>query len=64
MAGDRFEDRSHDEPQEKPQPVEDEAEIVADGREHGIVLIAVAPAQEVAAQMTVLFQMADHGLDG
>jgi hypothetical protein len=47
-----------------PEPVEDEAETVADGREHGVVLIAVTPFEEVPAQITVVLQVADHGLDG
>lgn len=40
------------------------AKIVADGGEHGIVLIAVAATQEVPAQIAILFQVADHGFDG
>ena len=37
---------------------------MADGREHGVVLVAVAAAQKVAAQVPIVFQVADHGLDG
>jgi hypothetical protein len=37
---------------------------VADGGEHSVVLIAVTPAQEIPAQMTVVFPVADHRHDG
>jgi hypothetical protein len=37
---------------------------VTDGREQGVVLIAVRAFEEVTAQMTVVLQVADDGFDG
>jgi hypothetical protein len=39
-------------------------EVVAGSREHGVVLIAKALFEEVPAEVAVILQMADHGLDG
>ncbi len=50
--------------QEFPQPLEDEAEVVADGAHDGVDLVAAASVQEVAPQMAVGFAMADDGLYG
>ena len=50
--------------QEFPQPLEDEAQVVADGAHDGVDLVAVVAVQEVAAQVAVGLAMADDGLDG
>ncbi len=50
--------------QEFPQPLEDEAQVVADGAHDGVDVVAEASMQEVAAQMAVGLAMSDDGLDG
>ncbi len=50
--------------QEFPQPLEDEAEVVADGAHDGVDLVAVAALEEVSGQVAVGFAMADDGLYG
>ncbi len=50
--------------QEFPQPLEDEAEVVADGAHDGVDLVAEAAFEEVSAQVTVGLAVADDGLDG
>lgn len=47
------EEGCQDKAQGKPQPVEDEAQIVADGGEDGVDLIADASLQVVAVEKTV-----------
>jgi hypothetical protein len=37
---------------------------VADGGEHGVVAIAVPSFEEVSAQVAVVLEMSDDGLDG
>ena len=50
--------------QQKPEPADQAAEVVADGGEDGVGSIA-AMVPEIVAPHTVLgFKMADHGLDG
>lgn len=56
--------RGQDQVQKKPQPVEDEAENVADGAEHSVGLITMAALEVIAAEMTGAFHMADHRLNG
>ena len=53
-----------DSKQEGPQPLEDQAEVVAGGGEDGVGLIAVSAFEEVAAEMAVGLEVADDGLDG
>lgn len=48
----------------KPQPVEQEAEVVADGGEHGVVGVAFREGQIVAAHTAVLIRVADDGFNG
>ena len=50
--------------QEFPQPLEDEAQVVADGAHDGVDLVAEAAFQEVAAEMAVHLAMSDDGFDG
>ena len=50
--------------QEFPQPLEDEAQVVADGAHDGVDLVAVSALEEVAAQVAVGFAMTDDGFDG
>lgn len=49
--------------QQKPQPSEQEAEVVSRGSEHGIGAIAVAALEIVAIPPMVTFDVADGGLD-
>lgn len=49
---------------QKPQPVEQEAEVIADGGKHGVVGVALGEGQEVAAHAVVVLEMADDGFDG
>jgi len=58
------EDRDEDQGQKKPQPVEDEAEIVADSAEHGVGVVAMTALEVIAAEMAVALQVSDHRLDG
>ena len=50
--------------QEFLQPLEDEAEVVADGAHDGVDLIAEAALEEVSAQMAVCLAVSDDGFDG
>ena len=50
--------------QKFPQPLEDEARVVADGVDDGVDVVAEAAFEEVSAQATVGFAMADDGFDG
>ncbi len=49
---------------QKPQPVQEEAEVVSDGGEDGVVGVA-GPVGEVASSHSVFsFEMTDDGFDG
>ena len=50
--------------QQKPQPADEEAEVVSGGGEDGIDGITLAIAEIVAAHPMLGFEMADDGLDG
>ena len=55
--------QSEDLAQQKPDPVDQTAEVVADGGEDGIGGIALAVPEVVAAHSMFRFEMADHGFD-
>ena len=63
-GGGVVEDGGQDQAQENLQPLEDEAEIVADGGQHGVGVAVVASAQEVPSQVAVRLHVADRRLDG
>jgi hypothetical protein len=48
--------------QQKPQPREEAAKVVAGGGEHGVD--GVAAGEVIAAHAVVFFEVADDGLDG
>jgi hypothetical protein len=50
--------------QQKPQPSDEAAEVVAGGGEHGVDGITARVGEIVAAQAVILFEMPDHRLDG
>ena len=50
--------------QQKPEPSDQAAEVVADGGEDGVGSIAPTVPQIVAAHAVLGFEMTDHGLDG
>jgi len=50
--------------QQKPQPGEDEAEVVADGGEDDVGGIALAALEMAATEVPIGLHVADHGLDG
>ena len=50
--------------QQSLQPLEDEAEAVADGGQHGVGMVAVSSVEAIAVEMAVCLHMADHRLDG
>ncbi len=50
--------------QEFPQPLENEAEVVADGAHDGVDVVAEAAVQEVAAEMAVGLAVSDDRFDG
>jgi hypothetical protein len=53
-----------DSEQQKPQPLDEAAEVVAGGGEHDIDGIAARVGEIVAAHAVVIFEMSDHRLDG
>jgi hypothetical protein len=53
-----------DQAQQNPQPGEDEAEVVADGGEHGVGGVAFAAFEIAATEVTFGLQVADHRFDG
>ena len=53
-----------DHAQKEPQPPEQEAEVVADGGEHGIDGVAGAVSEVIASHAVFGLKMSDHGLDG
>jgi hypothetical protein len=55
-----YEDRA----QQKPQPVEQEAEVVADGGEYGVDGVASAMGKVIAAHAVLGLEMTDHRFDG
>ncbi len=57
-------DRGDDFAQESLQPLEDEAEVVADGAHDGVDLVAAAAVQEVSPKMAIGLAVADDGFDG
>ena len=50
--------------QKFPQPLEDKAQVVADGAHDGVDVVAEAAFEEVAAQVAVGLAMSDDGFDG
>jgi len=44
--------------------VAEQAEVVAGSGEHGVDAVAVAALEMVTAHSVVVFEMADHGLNG
>jgi len=50
--------------QQKPQPVEKEAEVVADRGEHGVDGVADAVSEVIVAHAVLGLEMTDYGLDG
>src|SRR5215203_6526561 len=59
----RCEDGQYDAQQES-EPPEEEAEVVAHGREHGVGCIASSPGQVVAPHPVLVFEVTDRGLHG
>src|ERR1700736_3241839 len=57
-------DRDQEEAQKRPQPGEDSSEVVADGGEDGIGGVSGTTFEITATEVTLGFQVADHGLDG
>src|SRR5579872_22419 len=57
-------DCDQDSEQQKPQPPEQEAEVVSDGGEHGVDGIAAGMGEIIAAHAVILFEVPDDGLDG
>ena len=57
-------DFSDDFAQQEPQPLEDEAKVVAHSTDDGVDLVAEAALQEVSVEMAITFAMADHRFDG
>lgn len=53
-----------DEGAQKPQPVEQKAEVTAYGGEHGVVGVTLGEGQEVAAHAMVALEVTDDGFDG
>jgi hypothetical protein len=64
LKSERSKKGGEDRAQQKPQPVEQEAEVVADGREHGVDGIAGTVSEMVAAHAVLGLEMTDHRLDG
>ena len=58
------EEGGQDRAQKRLQPFEDEAEVVADGGQHGVGVVAVLPLEVVAAEMACGLHVSDHRLDG
>ena len=50
--------------QQKPEPADEAAEVVAGGGEDGVDGIAATVGEIVAAHAVLGFEMADDGLDG
>ena len=50
--------------QQKPEPSDQAAEVVADGGEDGVVGIAASEPEIVSAHAVFGFEMANDGLDG
>ena len=50
--------------QQKPEPADQAAEVVADGREDWVGGIAPTVPEIISAHTMLGFEMADHGLDG
>ena len=50
--------------QEKPQPVEEEAEVVAGGSKDGVDGVAAAEGEIVAIHAVLVLDVADDRLDG
>jgi hypothetical protein len=50
--------------QQKSKPADEPAEVVAGRREDGVIGIAMAVPEVVAAHPVLGFEMADDGLDG
>src|SRR5262249_48580165 len=57
-------ERNQDSEQQKPQPCEEAAEVIAGGGEHGIGGVAAGVGEVISAHAVVLLEMADDGLDG
>ena len=64
LSSHRGEQGVQDSSQEQTEPSEDEAEVVADGGEHGVCVVAVAAFEEVPSQMSIRLHVADGCLDG
>ena len=64
MSGNRRPNCGDDFEQKFPQPLEDEAEVVADGAHDGVDSVAVTALEEVAPEMAVHLAMTDNEFDG
>src|SRR5207249_5474265 len=56
--------RNQDSEQQKPQPCEEAAKVVAGGGEHGVDGIAAGMGKVISAHAVVFLEVADDGLDG
>ena len=50
--------------QQKPEPADEAAEVVAGGGEDGVGCVAATEPEIIAAHAVLGFEMADDGLDG
>src|SRR5262249_52714779 len=57
-------ERNQDSEQQKPQPCEEAAEVVARGGEHGVDGVAAGVGKVIAAHAVVFLEMADDGFNG
>ena len=53
-----------EEAQQNPEPLDEAAEVVAGGGEDGVVEVAIAVGEIVAAHSVLVLEMADDWLDG
>src|SRR5947207_4669028 len=60
----RCEERLQQGAQKPPEPAQEEAKVVADGGEHSIDAVAVAPLEIIAAHAVLGLGMADDRFDG
>ena len=57
-------DQTCNQAQKKPQPVEEEAEVVSGGGEDGVDGVALGTGEVVAVHAVAVLDVADDGLDG